>query len=312
MYAVVPKEARVDVDSRRHYWVVALQLPDFKLLSRIGPLDEVPTLLLDPGGTHLLVQDRTARVYRVPDMKPMKGSRTLAYIDEFAHWSRDGRIVDGDRILDASGRLLQTVSGDALAPDSFRLKWQRHRPDGTFGLNISFADSTGDRMLFVAGWDARGDRSVPGSGLMTYDVGTGRIISTIDTPYRASGADPTRLETPTAHLVPGTDTAVLEEYDWRPFTEGQEQQLLRFKTGRIAIYDVKRGKLLRTLQLDPAPGFFSQAIGFSPDGSLMYYGSTARIYAVDLTGAREPVVLPKVRIRDFSGFPPVPLVFASH
>ncbi|MGH9460159.1 MAG: hypothetical protein ACRD1X_03010 [Vicinamibacteria bacterium] len=101
------------------------------------------------------------------------------------------------------------------------------------------------------------------------------------------------MDTPTVPLTPDGNLVMLELYKWRaPEPEGTPTVLAgsaeesRFKTGEIAIYGVGTARLLRTVQLDPPPGFSARVLGFSPDSKSMYCGSSDRIYAVDLTGPK--------------------------
>lgn len=98
--------------------------------------------------------------------------------------------------------------------------------------------------------------------------------------------DPTRRATPTAHLTPDDETILVEHYDWRATASEATAAgaAVRFKTGRLDLYEAANGALLRTIELDSAPGARARLAGFSPDSSIALIGARERIHVVDLRG----------------------------
>lgn len=325
VYTVLPREGTIDPRGERHYRIAALKLPNFDLVGEIElkpALDAPPRILLNADNSELFVnysvseqsksKDMQRDVlyrYRVPEFNqaefledvysPMVAeadpSRGL-HISDRSYWA-DNQIIDRDKVLAHSGRIVRRIDGYRLLTDSIREKFkslQRIGAEGKKYLDITFADSAGGRVLFVVGWDMRDNPVVGGSGLLVYDVVDRQVLSPILTPYRAAPLVPTNLGTPTAHLTPDGKLVVVEHYEWSLLQEGgqQDNKHERFKTGEIALYDVRAKTLLKTIFLHPQPGFFSRVIGFSPDSRLMYYSSLENIYAVDLAGDRSVQILP--------------------
>jgi hypothetical protein len=318
LYVVLSQELRLDPEGRRQYRIAVLQLPHFTLMTKRDinvALEEPPRIALSPDGSTLLVnftlqedspQGETERDvlfrYRGPalqqDIPPQEVRRLSAqqaithglYLSKRAYWSRQGHIVDENLLLDEHGNVLRRVDGYALLTDTIKGTFRSlERLEGPQkqALDISFADSAAGRILFVLGWDMTPNRQTGGSGLLVYDTATDQTLPPILLPYRAAPALPSRMGTPTAHLTPTGEFAVVENYVWRqaaqetPGTPAFE----RFKTGEMAIYNVQTGTRVQTIHLTPAPGWYAHVIGFSPDGQLMYYFSPEHLYAVyPLTG----------------------------
>jgi len=297
VYLVVQKHAFDDAEGNNLHWIAALTLPNFELVSKAGPFDFFPWLLLDAEGNDLLVwQIDEIERYSVPELKEL-GSTSHSprrIFSDRTYWAEGGEIIDRDRIFDESWILKRRIDGYSLLTPEVKRELRHLERVGVKGkryLDAPFVDSAANRMLFLVGWDMRTDPLRTGSGLLVYDLEYERTLSPIVTPYRAAAGD-FSLGTPTVHLTPDGNLVVLEVYEWRePEREGTPTlpglaEERRFKTGEIAIYDVATARLLRTVQLDPPPGFSSRVLGFSPDSTSMFYGSQDHIYAVDLTGTK--------------------------
>ena len=298
VYLVVKEHGFDDPQGNNEYWIAALRLPNFELVSKAGPFDFYPWLLLDAQADNLLVWHiDTIDHYSVPELKKGRSVKHPSgrVFASRAYWTKEGELVDGDRIFDESLTLKRRIEGRPLLTPQLRQELARLERLGVRGkkyLDVTFAESAANRMLFLVGWDMRTNPLHTGSGLLVYDLESESTLSPIITPYRAA-AGGFGIGTPTVHLTPDGSLAVLEVYEWRaPEPEGTPTVLAgppeesRFKTGEIAIYEMASGRLIRTVQLNPPPGFSGRVLGFSPDGESVYYGSSDRIHAVDLTGTK--------------------------
>jgi len=309
-YAVVPKTASVDDEGQRYYKVVALHSPTLKVLdSRDIPyaLDEVPDLLLERPN-YLLVSYgvpeniTTAKSQRVVERLSSKDLRiqndqaslsitsrleSMGGFSASAHFDRRGRIIDKSRVVDLAKPTIVNIDGYSLLSEAVSSTFQSLQRTGVNGkkyLDIVFADAADDLMLFVIGWDTESRQSPSGGGLLLYDTNREKIVSSIVTPFRAAPFDAT-LGTPTVHLTPDAKLAIVEQYEWRvsgpptfPLAPMQE----RFKTGAVAVYDMHAGIYLRTIRLDPEPGYSGRVVGFSTHQRLMFYASAENLYVVNL------------------------------
>jgi hypothetical protein len=206
-------------------------------------------------------------------------------LSETAYLEASGRVVDRDRVGYMNGSM-STVNGRSLLNDSMRQQFQSLQRTGIGGdryLDVTFADSAAGKMLFLVGWDFKGNRSAAGA-FFVYDALEERVISSAVTPYREAAYELVS-GTPTIHLSPDGRTVVVEEYRWGATDRSSEQSVeTRFKTGRIAVYNAATGGLLHTLDLSPVPGTSGRVLGFSLDGNIMYYASRDHMYVVDLAG----------------------------
>jgi hypothetical protein len=320
IFAAVP--AHTDPDNST-YWVVALKLPGFKVAGKAGPFVSLPTILLNADQTQISVEDDNGRLlFQASDLRPVANSKVLPPlgVSSVAKWESDGVIVDQNQVFSKQGGLVKRVDGYQLLTEPLKQKWQSLQREGTTGqrfIPVSFADSTDKKVLFIGGGDMKVNESSTQSGLLVYDLSTDKVLGTTVLPYRATGADPTHFDTPTVHLVPSQSWAIVEEYTWNRIDNSSQAPMqdandyLRFKTGKIAVYDVNAGNVVRTFQLSPVPGFLSRVIGFSPEGRFMYYGSQDHVYIIDLTGERD---VRSLAIKGFSpnqGFPPLALFLAN-
>ena len=322
IYAAVPKEGKIGIDGSMHYRIAALRLPNFELVQKnVLPfaLEGSPTLLLDSVNKELLASyyfsepskgkhirhDVMVR-HGIPNLQRLatidetyqNDEEGRYFLSDTPHWDTRGRIIDRYRILDENGKFLKRIDGYSLLSPDVKKEFGHLERVGVKGkkyLDVMFINSAANRMLFLVGVDKRNDRLHAGSGFLVYDVISQSILPPISTPYRAAPFSGV-VGGPTVHLTPDGTLVVLENYEWRT-EEGEGilspkrvREQRRFKTGEIAVYDVTTGKLLRTIQLDEAPGFAGRAFGFSPDSEFMYYGSLDHIYAVDLTGTQETQV----------------------
>jgi hypothetical protein len=340
IYIVVPKEGNLDAEGRRHYRIASLKLPNFSLIGYLDlntTLDAPPQILLNPQGSGLLVnyseiqriQNKEMRHdhvqhYRVPEFEQKRNIEDIyplaawetdptrgLHISNSAYWGKAERIIDQDRLLDVNGRMFRRIDGYQLLTQSMREKFQILERIGVGAkkyLDITFADSAGGRVLFVIGEDRINAPMPIGSGLLIYDIENQRTLPAIVTPYRAVPFDPTAVGTPTVHLTPDGELAVLEQYEWRSLEQSSlaSPNKGRFKTGEITVYNISTGSTARRIFLTPQPGFFGHIIGFSPDSTLMYYSSQEHIYAVYLDETGSPQTLPKPE-----GFSPVAIFFSG-
>lgn len=312
VYAAVPTRG-----SDSSYLVAAFRMPDFKLVAKTGPFTSLPNLLLSSDGVQLSVEDENQRlIYQARDLNLIGPAdvRPALGVSSAAHWT-DGTVIDANQVFSDQGQLLRRVDGNALLTPILKQKWGTLQRDGVNGksyIPISYADSDDGRMIFVAGNDMPADQKNFQSGIVVYDVSTDKILGTALIPFRAAGADPTHFDTPTIHLVPFHNWMVVEDYGWSSSTSSTDSaqvsnEYFRFKTGKLVLCNVKDGSVLRIFQLAPAPGVLGRVIGFSPEGRFLYYGSSERIYTVDLNG-EQPI--DSVEIKNFSpnqGFPPLAL-----
>ena len=302
VYGVVLKRG-----SPRNFQIAALRLPDLTLVNKME-LPVVPNfsprILLTPDSTEMLIrysfddvsgQDLVRIVsgrYTVPDFNLLgkvldetfapgspdfKGGLTSG--DRF--WAPGGRIVDGNKIFDENGKFLERISAYSFLPAPLRRAMKHLERMGSKGkghLSIRFVGSAADRMLFLVRDDKKDDTQRPGCGLLVYDVGLGRIVSGILSPYSASGGA-YGLTKPNVHLTPDGEYIVLEQYEWREYSpEDTETNLYRFKTGDIHVYSVDTRELLFSVKLEGG-----RVIGFSSDGQVMIYESGNNLYVVRLT-----------------------------
>ena len=315
LYAVVQKHAFYSPQGDNEFWVAALRLSDFALVSKAGPFELFPWLLLDPDTDSLLVWsvDIIER-YGIPVLKKLETRRNPSdnLISDRASFMSDEQILDEDRILDRRGNLKRRVDPQTLLTPAIKATFRQQLALG-MGAEQHFAavhaGSRGERALFLVNPDTR-QRPAERSGLLVYDLGGEQTMPPITAPYRAY---PT-----TVHLADNGSLVVIEEYEWRPSEEADQQLGTtssgydRFKTGTIAVYDASDGRFLQTIALEPPPGFLARVIGFSPEGTLMLYGSRTHIYVVDLRGHGEPQALPTIEgFFPNQQFPPLAVFFAD-
>ena len=228
-------------------------------------------------------------------------------LSDDAYADGSGKVIDGDRVIVAANGAVSSIHGHELLTDSLRRQFQslqRTGATGTSYLDVVFADSAAGKMLFIVAWDAMSNQSAAGGGLVVYDAAK-EVVSSVVTPYREAAYE-LIPGTPTVHLTPNGQIAVVEEYQWRgsAASAGVSSQQ-RFKTGTIALYDATSGSQLRTIQLSPAPGESGRFVGFSSDSTLMYYTSGLNMYVVDLMqGESLAFILPQ-------GFSPTKVVTAD-
>ena len=311
--------------SPRKYSVAALRLPNFEVVAKLDlplALDWGVRIHLTPDSSEMLVSssfmepsptggDPLKRVvlarYSVPDFTLLRTVLDKTYTLDAPYfegtfvranrfWDSQGRIIDGDKILDENGKLLERIRVHDFLPAPLRRALKHLERVGAKGkgyLSTRFIDSAAGRMLFLIRDDRRKDTERPGSGLVVYDVGLRQIVSGIVTPYSASGSAYGGSR-PTVHLTPNGEYIVLEQYEWRERSpEDTTTNLKRFKTGEIHVYSVDTRDLLFSVKLDPPPGFMEGFVGFSPDGQFMIYDSWDNLYAVRLTETPGFQVLPK-------------------
>jgi hypothetical protein len=307
----------------QQHLIAALHLPDLGLVTlheiesaAAGPL----RLLLSPGGDELLASyshlegaagtaDWLNMIERLsaPTLRSNRVSKELrlgaaaaagrpssAPLSRFAGWAGAGRILDQTRILDDSGRILEHLDPYALMTPAMASglgSLERLSTAGRPYLPIAFADSAARRVLFAIGHDTGLATAPANSALWVHDVGSNLSLRPILTRERVAAYDPTRSETPSVHLSPDGDLILLERFEWRPAVGADETQMARFKTGPVDVYDVNAGALLRTINLDPSPGFTSRLLAISPAGDLALFGTANLLYVVPLDGRRPPTVL---------------------
>jgi hypothetical protein len=322
LYAVVAREARVDAQGRRRHALVALRLQDLarQADADLGTAEGGVRLLLSPARDQLLVSSsrwegiggedawrNQTRRFSVPALEPETAHEDLrlatapgrlptsSALSGAAVWASGDRVVDQTLVLDTAGRVLERLDPYALLPGEARRRLrglERAGAPGRSYLPIAFAGSTAERALFVVGYDPGPDVAPPpeGAALFVYDFGSGAALRPIRVPERVAAYDPTRRETPTAHLTPDGDAVLVEEFDWREVEVAPgERAPARVKTGRLALWAVATGTRLRAFQVAPGPA--ARLIGFSADGGVAWLGSRQRLVAVALDGRRPPVVL---------------------
>ena len=324
LYVITPTTATVDAEGHQSYELISFSLPSLTVLGREElphALQESPSLLLDekhdqvvvaytlpgvdPTGTHGVIT-RYARAtlqnegsLNTPEIRGQAVLNLSSSVGSKAYIDSMGRIVANNSILDQNGIATQTVSGYSLLGDSIRQQFRGLRRPGATGqpfLDIAFADSGNDQLLFTINWDTFSDQSPMGGGLLVYNINTGKVTASWSTPYRQAPFDGS-IGTPTVHLTPDGKVAIVEEYDWRQSDlsfGGTSSGDARFKTGVLVFYDASSGSLIRTIQLNPVPGYFGRVLGVSADSAIVYYASDQNIYAVEVASGETQVFrLPK-------------------
>ena len=320
LYAAVAREKRLDPEGRRHYWILALHLPDLRRVQSHevqGLVEGGMRLLLSPGRDELLASysrfepdggegawlNATER-FSAPALAAI-GARedrrraadegslpSSVALSRFAGWISGGRILDRSWILNESGRPLQRLDPYSLLPAAENGNLQSLAQRGATSqpfLRIAFADSAAQRALYAIGHDGGLATASKGAALWVYDFGSNLPLHPIVTPEAVAAYDPTRRETPTVHLSPDGDSVLLERFEWRQGPGAAAAR--RFKTGLVDVYDVGTGALARTVTLEPAPGFSSRLLGISPDASLALFGTAERLYIAPLEGGRPVKVI---------------------
>lgn len=319
LYAAIAKEPRLDADGRRHYRVVALRLPD---LQRLGvheidmAVEGDVRLLLSPQKDELLVSysryetaggqglwRNVVEHLSAPDLRDIRLREDLrgeygagrlpssTALSPAAAWAGSGRILDRNLVLDDEGRVLQRLDPyELVRPKMRRELWSFEREviRGKRYIPMAVADSVGDRALFVVGHDTRQEAGADRSAFLVHDIGAGLTLHPIVTKERVAAYDPTRPETPTAHLTPDGDKVLVEHFKWQRLDEPGAPVFARFKTGKLNLYELATGALVRSIVLEPAPGFSARLIGYSPDRTTAFIGAAGRLYAVPLEGERAP------------------------
>jgi hypothetical protein len=341
LYAAIAKDPRLDADGRRHYRVVALRLPDLQRLQTHEidmAVEGDVRLLLSPERDELLVTysrfetaggqglwRNVVEHLSAPDLRDIRLREDLrgesgagrlpssTALSPAAAWAGGGRILDRNLVLDDEGRVLQRLDPYELASPKMRRElrpFEREEIRGKRYLPMAVADSVGDRALFVVGHDTRQEAEDGRSALWVHDIGAGLTFRPVITKDRIAAYDPTRPETPTAHLTPDGDQVLVEQFEWRRLDEPEatEPMFARFKTGKLHLYDLAAGALARSIVLDPAPGFSARVIGYSPDGTTAFLGAAGRLYAVPLEGERAPS---SHRIEGFEPFWTVGIIEAN-
>jgi hypothetical protein len=319
LYAAVAREARVDARGRRRHALVALRLPDLarQADADLGTAEGPVRLLLSPERDQLLASSsryegiggedawrNLAQRFSTPALVPEPAHEDLrlatapgrlpssSAFSAAAVWASGGRVVDQTLVLDTAGRVLERLDPYALLPGKERRRLRALERAGAPGrryLPMAFADATAERALFVVGHDPG-----PGTGaaLFVYDFERGAALRPIRVPERVAAYDPTRRETPTAHLTPDGDAVLVEAFEWRPVeTAPGETAPARVKTGRLALYELGTGARIRAFRLDPEPGLAARLIGYSAGGAIAWLGSRQGLYVVTLDGSRPPVAL---------------------
>jgi hypothetical protein len=315
VYAVVQKHALSSPQGDNEFWIAALQLPNFALVSKAGPFESFPWLLLEPQADNLLVWNvDTIEEYRTPDLQKLETHRNPSgrVISDPAFFMNSGEILDGDRVLDRRGNETRRVRPNALLTPAIKEALRQQLASG-IGSQQDFepirAGTNHNQMLFLVNPDTR-QKPADRSGLLIYDLEHGETLRPITVPYRAA---PT-----TIHLVDNASVIAIEEYEWRTneatpqVSASASSRSERFKTGTIAVHDATDGRMLRTITLEPTPGFLARVIAFSPDGTRMLYGSRAHIYIADLAGSAEPQALPTTDgFLPNQQFPPLAVFFSD-
>lgn len=293
LIAVTAVEPTLDVTGRRHYRVVSLDRPTLKMSAVYtvpSPQAERPRLLLNPsaGSAAVLYDAGGASSDRVEikeldgrtlQLRPSTISKSTAREIAFSrksHMLNDGRIQTDSIAHD--GRPGATF---ASAVRTVVDHWQSQFPQ-TRQMKYALAHSVPGKSIYIAGWDSS-STPFPNGGVILYDVMTGAVISSFRTAYKLAPFDGT-IGTPNVHLTPNGDIVVVEEYAWRQYSESTEAY--RFKTGSIVAYDAQSGMELGKVEISPEPGASARVIGFSDDGSKLYYASFDRFYIIDLSAMR--------------------------
>lgn len=306
LFALLGEGEQPDENGQMRFRIASLDRETLKTLHSFDlpkPQDAFPILLLDPSRNQLLlstdagIQILTIRTDgSIQPIGPLvKMQRPIAslvgtYIDSH------GDIVDGISVSDRKGRLLREVRPDSVL-DAPRKK-QFASLTLVKGTTQHFygampAASAGDRIVFVVGWDdSRPESRVPQAGITVYDLNVGRIVSSF---FSKFPVEP--LEGPPIQLSPDGRHIVISQYRWLPYFQHprdarEAAQQSAFATGKLAIYDAGTGSLTGTVDLGPAsdPYTFSvrkaRAMGYSPDGSRMYYWFNQQLSVIDLDHAK--------------------------
>jgi hypothetical protein len=314
LYALMLKDPRLGDDGAQRYRVVALNAKTLKIL-RSYELPEAqtaqPMLFFDPAKQDLLLS-RDENVWQHLAIgsggELLSSAAALALKAPFPTYPApyidgQGNVIDGNRMLDAQGRLIREVRPDAVLDAALQrkfasltlIKGSSQHYDTTI-----LAASAGGRMVFTLGWD-REDTRVPAAGIIVYDWRAGGVISSFFSTFPVAGGNGSELGVPTLYLTPDGKRIIIEQYDWRPRFEsarsGEESRQSRFRTGRIAIYDADTGALRNTLTLkvthsDRADG---RVVNFSDDSRYLFYWFDGEMFVIDLVGGRvqSTITLPK-------------------
>ena len=308
IYALMPAEATFDKMGRRHYRLVALNKSTLKMVASkaIDPaLEEVPRFFLDSNKRELVLnyvlpnsesaQPRgVSERYSLPDFKKLNpknlAQSNIVIAGQVAHFNKRAEIFDDARILDSdSTRKIEEIDGESLLNDAIREKFAALYRTGVRGkkyLDVTFVDSSDDKMIFVVASDSDGDRSPNGSGVIVYDAILRRVVSSFATPYPVTPFA-ALLGTPTAHLSPNGKLVVIEQYEWSvPNLHSRNEEVERTKTGNLLVFDTDSGSPISEIVLTPPPGVSGRVINFSEDGRVLYYASNAGIYAIDLKNSQ--------------------------
>jgi hypothetical protein len=337
-YAVLTRQPHENSDGQRRYVVVALDLQKLIRLAQFEletPIQGGVRILLSPDGQELIVsytryeeaggQDGWHNLlerFSAPSLTRIKIQEDLRIdsasqlpssmpLGNSASWIGGHRILNENLVLDDEGHVLEQLNPYSLLPNETAKQLAYLEKPGAPGrtyLPIAYADAAGGRVLFVAGHDLVPSELGVGSALWIYDVNRGASLRPIQVPETVAAYDSGTRETPTVHLTPNGDSILLESYEWRsgPSTNGN----LRFKTGKLRLYDVVSGKLARTFNLEPTPGLATRLLGFSPDGVIAFIGSVDFIYAVPLDGSTPISVVRSTK--GFNSFWTVGLAFAEN
>jgi hypothetical protein len=338
MYVALAREPRLDVDGKRHYVIASLRLPELSLASEADledNLETLPRLLLSEDREQVMVSyssyeekgglpswrniinyftpSRLRRVRREEALRlDVNGTRLPSSmpLSTSATWASGQRILDRTFILDSAGRVLEHIDPYAQLSHEARDRLQaalRIGEEGAPYLAIAYADNAAGRTLFVVGDDLVGGHGT--SGLWVHDLSTGMSPRPILTSEIVAAYDPASPETPSVHLTPDGNSVLLEDFEWRPINDRSEGGSSRFKTGRLSLYSVSAGNLIRTIQLQPAPGFATRMVGFSPDGNFALIGTPELLYVVPIDQKQAPIALRSVH--GFNPFWSVSAVFVD-
>jgi hypothetical protein len=325
IYAVVAVQEHLDSDGMRGYKVLALHLPQFELTASVNlseRSDEFPGLFLNRVTGKLTVtyhlprssgtDENVVQTYRIPGLekilevrKPTNNPDDSFVMSPNAFVGHRGEVVDGNRVLDATGRVTERITGESLLTTTVRYPFDSLVRTGANGrpyLSAIVADSAGGRMLFVLGWDRVQRRMPEKGGLLVYDAESKRTVSTGVIPYSVVPSE-LSLGTPNVHLSPDGKLVLVEQYDWRS-TENERPK--RFKTGNVAIYDADTGRFLRSIRLQPSPGFYAYILAFSPMSNSAYLVAEQNLYHSNLIGLER-----NSTIKMPEGFSPVAMAFSG-
>jgi acyl-CoA synthetase (AMP-forming)/AMP-acid ligase II len=303
LYAVISKSPRADKEGNQRFSVVSLDSKTLKVIHRYDlpeKYGQQPSLLFDAARQNLIVtlgDSSWQRLSIAPngELVPLEAAQTLPEafpVSPFPYVDEEGNIIDGARVLNSQGRMIQEIQGDSLFDSALQEKFAsltQIKGSSEHYYDAILAASAADRMVFTVGWD-RQDTRIPSAGILVYDLHAGKVITSFNSAFAVAPGAVGEFGIPSLHLSPDGRQIVIEEYAWRPDSNaspaGDHARQLRFRTGRIAVYDATTGGLRGTLtialsQNDHAIG---RVVNFSSDGRYLYYLIDGRMSTIDLEG----------------------------